>query len=140
MHDLVIDTSLIAKWYLKDEEGFESADKILEDFKTATVDIFLPTLAIYELGNTFFVSYLRKRLTKDLCKRSFTNLLEYPFVYRTPPYEETLNISLKHNVSFYDASYLALALTIPAPFYTGDNRLYKKLRKDYKIIRSLKEY
>jgi predicted nucleic acid-binding protein len=45
-------------------------------------------------------------------------------------YEQMTKISLRHNISVYDASYIALALHLKAVFYTADLELTQKFPKN----------
>ncbi|NCP46874.1 hypothetical protein AUJ42_02520 [Candidatus Collierbacteria bacterium CG1_02_44_10] len=40
----------------------------------------------------------------------YSNFLGFPIQYLSPNYHDTLDISLRYDLSFYDASYLSLAL------------------------------
>jgi len=56
-------------------------------------------------------------------------LSEYGFDVWVPSgklHEETARISLRYDVTVYDASYVAIAMHLGAPLYTADIELVKK--------------
>lgn len=44
MKSVVLDASVALKWYLREEEYFEKALKLLEDFVSGTITIIVPDL------------------------------------------------------------------------------------------------
>lgn len=141
MDRVVLDASLVAKWYLKDEEEADEARDILEDYAQGKFEVVLPSLIVYELGNVLFVaSVLRKRLGRVTCQAALKNFFSYPFSYEEPSFDNALKLAFKHKVSFYDACYITLAESLSCPFFTGDQRLYGKLKTKVKSIKSLKDY
>ncbi len=47
---MILDTSVVAKWFLE-EEGTDKALKIRDDYVHGKIDVEIPDLLIYELGN-----------------------------------------------------------------------------------------
>jgi len=137
---IVTDASHMAKWYLTDEENTTIANNILNEYTAGTIQIYLPYLAIYELGNIFFVAQMRNRISMSLCEKNIENFLNYPFVYKHPSYEHAMKLSLRYGITFYDASYIALAEKLSGPMYTGDMRLYKTVSRTLKFVHPLNAY
>ncbi|KKR72122.1 MAG: PilT protein domain protein [Microgenomates group bacterium GW2011_GWC1_41_8] len=140
MTNIVLDASLAAKWYLRDESDAQTADAIFYDYENDYVQIYFPPLAIYELGNILFTANLRKRITKPDGEKSFKNFIQHPFEYKIPPYANALQLSYRLNITFYDAAYIVLADELKCSFYTGDEKLYKKVKKDFDFIYYLEQY
>ncbi|MBU1110646.1 type II toxin-antitoxin system VapC family toxin [Patescibacteria group bacterium] len=141
MTHLVIDASLVAKWYLRDEQDAGAADSILGGLCAEEIVLCAPLLLLYEVGNILFVaSSLRNRLTKISAKKVLANLQKLPINYQEPDFNKVISLTLKHNISFYDGAYLQLAKGLDIPFITGDNRLCNKLKGQEKNIFPLNEY
>ncbi|MBI4130507.1 type II toxin-antitoxin system VapC family toxin [Candidatus Roizmanbacteria bacterium] len=140
MTKIVLDSSLVAKWYLRDESDIHIADTIVGDYLTDTIQIYFPPLVIYEIGNILFTASLLKRITKSDGEKSFNNFIQHPFEYKNPIYTNVLKLAYQFIITFYDAAYIALAKDLNCPFYTGDEKLYKKVKNDLSFVYSLKEY
>jgi predicted nucleic acid-binding protein len=128
MNKVVLDVSLMAKWFLSDEELQQESQHILNDYVDGKIEVVLPRLAVYEMGNILFVASVRKRVTRQVCKKDLENFSKYPFEYIEPDYESTMVVSLKYGISFYDSVYVTLASDLKIPLVTGDNRLWQKTK------------
>ena len=58
------------------------------------------------------------------------SLSDYPFDVSAPKelLLETSRLSVQHNITTYDASYLALSEHLNIPFFTADDKLLKRVR------------
>lgn len=89
-----------------------------------------PTLLTYEIGNTLWKeATLYRHLTREKTQRLlhlYRNLLELMNL-REPEPSRTLELAHSHGITYYDASYLALAEQTEAELVTADNRLASKV-------------
>ncbi len=121
----VVDASVCAKWFL-DEDFSENARLLRDSFVTGRLGISVPSLLFYETLNALRYSGLYNERELGLAAES---LSKYGFDVWSPRgqvYSETANVSVGHDVSVYDASYVALSMLLHAPFYTVDRELLEK--------------
>jgi predicted nucleic acid-binding protein len=97
-------------------------------------------LAFYELGNTVWkMTYLRKAMSIEEAIIVLNALIE---VYgrmkglRNRDVRTTLEIALKEGLTFYDASYIKVALENNLDLVTDDERLYRAASKYVKTFKS----
>jgi len=121
MKTIVIDASMAASWVLKDERSILGDSFLYEvtGMKRITTGVFW-----YEYRNILVSNKRRRRLTEEevpaclaeiqLLKIQEHNLTDHQWI---------ISLALKHNLSAYDASYLALAIQEGAVLATNDRRL-----------------
>jgi predicted nucleic acid-binding protein len=135
----VIDASVVAKWFL--EEEFSDKAKILRDsFVTGKLTISVPILIFYEALNALKYSGVYNEEELAHVARA---LSKYGFETWEPKgklYEQMAKISLRHDVSVYDAAYIALALHLKAVFYTADLELTQKFPESAQHIGNVKTF
>jgi predicted nucleic acid-binding protein len=124
---LVVDASVAAKWLLPaaQESLVEQATHLLALETEGSADFIVPDLFWPEIGNVLWKAVRRERVTPTQAEESLTTALSWAF--DTIPSRHLLNqaleIGLKHQRSFYDSIYLALAVSQRIEFVTADERL-----------------
>lgn len=134
---VVVDASVMAKWFL-DEEFSDDARLLRDRFVTGKSTIAVPSLLFYEVLNAMKYSGVYKAGQLALAARS---LSKYGFEVWEPKgklYEQTGKVSLEHEISVYDASYIALAMSLQATLYTADTDLTQKFPEIAQHIQSFK--
>ena len=135
--EVVLDASVVVKWFSK-EEGSDLALKLRDEHLAGRMTLISPDLLIYEVSNALrhnpgFDADDVKGAVRDLFD------LELDLV---PPNEEIFSKAAMRafelGISIYDACYLALAELMGLEFITGDERLYRKVRK-FKFVKQLRE-
>jgi predicted nucleic acid-binding protein len=119
--DLVLDASLALQWFLEDEAGRQYGLNVLASLSTKRAVV--PTLWFYEVGNGLLMAYRRKRITFDQIDGFLTRLKVLPIdAAAQSPAElfELPALAQKHNLTNYDAAYLALAMRLNLPLATTD--------------------
>lgn len=139
-NSLVIDSSVAVKWLIiKDELYIGQADKVLKDLKAGFVELFMPELVKYEIGNVL----LNKKLTLNDIKRSIALFYKIPIKFNKEDVVSsvvTAQIAFKYGITYYDASFIALAQKLEATLITDNPKHQNKYKgKEIKII-SLKNY
>ncbi|HJT20878.1 MAG TPA: type II toxin-antitoxin system VapC family toxin [Nitrospira sp.] len=136
---VVPDASVILKWVLeKDTEpGYSQAAMLQEALLAETIEIRIPTLWRYEVGNVLGLK--KPRMAMEL----MSALLAYEFEEIPLRTEYALDV-LKHmqdvpGVTFYDAAYHVLALRTKGLYVTADN-IYVRRAKDKGHVTLLKEW
>jgi predicted nucleic acid-binding protein len=137
--NIIIDASVIIKWLLPDEED-PVAMNIKNDFAAKEMTISIPYLTYYEVGNVLKIAVKRDRITKDIAEKLYQAFVNLDFVvYATRDLSMlTISKTLEYDISFYDASYIALAEYLNIPFLTADSKLANNV--DNKLVIDLKKY
>ena len=112
MSVLVVDPSVAAAWCFKDEAN-EYTESIL-DAVSAVHEALAPRLWAYELRNTVLMGVRRQRIT-TIDAQEFLQLLPDSRIRLTDPvyYDEVFVLAERYGLTFYDASYLDLAIRRP---------------------------
>lgn len=126
---IVPDVSVILKWVLEKESepGHREASILQEAFLAEEIDVRVPTLWRYEVGN---VIGLKK---PSLAIELMGALLAYEFDEVPLSNEYALDV-LKHmnevsGVTFYDAAYHVLALRTKGVYLTADVAYVKRAKR-----------
>lgn len=132
---LVIDTSVIIKWFLKEEDS-EKALTYLQSYKEGLSSIVIPQLLFYELGNAF----ISRKVTSnhadkaiEALKRLNLEVVNIEFLFFKKIFRNAQRLSL----TFYDSAYVALAQERGCSFITADKKLYQKVSKKIPQIKLL---
>ena len=135
---VVIDASVAAKWYLEEEHS-DHARRLRDSFVLGTVTISVPALLLYETLNALKYSgvYDEKEL-----EAAASSLSKYGFEVFQPTgelYRETAHDSVRHDISVYDASYIALSTHLKVPLFTVDREILDKFPRKARHISAFKE-
>ncbi len=127
MEIFVPDTSVILKWAigLESELDREKAIHILDAWVGNNIEIVLPELWVFEVGNVL------GRMVPDSALEKMETLLEFRFKTKElnkQTCKSILKLMKDLSVSFYDASYHALAQRMGGVFITADDKYYQKAR------------
>ncbi len=139
MQKIIVDSSVIVKWLSEqDEERLEHADKIIKQAQNNKAILLVPELAKYEIGNALVV---HKDISIGEASIVFENLFSFPIQFVSQSYElvnETYKIAKNTRITYYDASFMALAKQENAVLVT-DNPKHQRKLKGVKVI-ALKDY
>jgi predicted nucleic acid-binding protein len=135
---LVLDASVILKWFLE-EEYSDVALKIRENFYREIYRIIEPDFLLYE-----FVNVLRYNpvYTEEDVIKAVNSLIESDMDIVLPTIElleVAVNIAKRYDVTVYDAIYIALAKLISGTYVTADKKLYEKV-KELKFVKFISEF
>jgi predicted nucleic acid-binding protein len=137
LEKVVLDASIIAKWYLK-EKYSEQALKLRDDYISGRITIAVPALLEYEVLNALKYSGAYSEQELEDVARSLNKYGFECWRLKDKLKDETIKVAAKYNISIYDASYLALSILTKAPFYTADEELLSKVN-ELKIAKHLKD-
>lgn len=140
MKTIILDSSVIAKWFFPTEQQSNIAIEIKEDFVEKRVIIYVPVLIYYEISNILKTAVKSYRVKEADAKLVFKNFLSLDLiVYNTKQILElSLEKAIKADISSYDAQYIVLAEILNYPLYTSDQKLLLKTKNS--LIRDLSEY
>jgi predicted nucleic acid-binding protein len=127
MAQIVLDASVIAKLFLK-EEGSDIAVRLKDDHVEGRIEILAPSLMKYEL-----ISALKsKNFSKNEIKLALEVVKDYGFStieLDDELFDKVAEIACDYNVSSYDASYIALAEDLGVILCTADGKMHGKVKK-----------
>jgi len=122
--DFVLDASLALQWLLEDEADREYGLAILSSLSRNHA--LVPMLWFYEVGNGLLMAWRRKRISADQITGFLTRLGALPIEPAEQAANEILDLPVlaqKHDLTNYDAAYLALAIKLSLPLATADRDL-----------------
>lgn len=136
---IIVDSSVIVKWLHKEDELYlKQADKIINEAQNKAATLLAPELAKYEVGNALLFSKKLSLKDANTILSSFY-LLPIQFIFMSKDLaNETYKIALESGITYYDASFVALAKRENATLVT-DNPKHQAKQLRIKVI-SLKEY
>ena len=123
---VVPDASVLLKWVLPEEREPDVAQAIaLRDaFLASRIRLQVPPLWFYEAGNVLAAHYPDSAAERLAALTSFRIPEARPnAAWR----EQIIKIATTHNVTFYDASYHALAVMLGGVFVTADEKYQRKV-------------
>jgi|YNPBryantNP2012_1023418.scaffolds.fasta_scaffold24529_3 predicted nucleic acid-binding protein len=125
MEKVVLDTSVVVKWFVE-EEGSEKAVDFLENYRQGKLKILAPEIIGLELANAlFFGAGLRGKVLQEALA-AFYNLgialipLDETLVREASKYSE------KFKIATYDALFIVLAEKEKCALITADKKHHQK--------------
>ncbi|HJW81826.1 MAG TPA: type II toxin-antitoxin system VapC family toxin [Acidiferrobacterales bacterium] len=134
MKVVVPDASVILKWVLPDpsgEEGLDAALRLRDAVISEKVYVKVPSLWLYEVGNT-----LTRRFPRQAAD-ALQLLIAFGLEESVPDdrwLSRAVGLTHDHGVTFYDAAYHALALVEKGIFVTADQKYIRKAGKAGRVI------
>lgn len=139
MRRVVLDASVVLKWYLVDEEYGQKALDLLFQYVSNGLEILAPSLLEYEVLNGLFVAQKRGRIREEkllIAIEGFIDL-EIKLKYLSHFHSRMMHYCKVYHRSVYDASYLAIADVEGITMITSDEGLYNAIKKDLKWVKWL---
>jgi predicted nucleic acid-binding protein len=123
---VVLDASVILKWVLdaETEPGHAAASRLLDRYQQGELNLLVPPLWLYEVGNTLCLKRPADAFAAltALCD---LGLSEVPFDRGV--IQRAVVLAQSHGLTFYDASYLAVAEEEKTVLVTADGKFYRRL-------------
>jgi len=125
---IVLDSSVIAATFLREDGVSEVAEKIVEEYNSYyTLD-----LSIAEITNVAWKKVMFEKepieIVKDglrMCIEFITSVCEV--VNSAELYDAAFKIAIEKNISAYDSLFAALSIKYSAPLATADKKLFEKV-------------
>ena len=131
---IVLDASVVAKWYNK-EEYSDKAAEILGNYIEGLFDIKEPPLILYEVSNAI---YKNDQLSVEDAVRAVESLIrligETVEIPSNEDFKEAMKIARLLKISFYDSSYIQIAKKYNAKLITADDEMYEKAKKLTRVV------
>ena len=124
MSDFVLDASLALQWFLEDEADRRYSLAVLTTLTQNRA--FFPIVWFYEVGNGLLMAFRRKRITFDQVEGFLARLKQLAIEAAQQTPEEIFELpglAQKHNLTNYDAAYIAVSLRLDLPLATTDSDL-----------------
>jgi predicted nucleic acid-binding protein len=133
---IVLDTSAVMALVLAEEEG-EEVEELIRDTIGINGQIFVPGLFWYELGNGLLAAERSDRISPRATSAAVSEFARFPVVTHQqsdfPTADRILNLAREHGLTYYDASYLDLALRVKAPLKSFDTHL-QNIKSSFPLI------
>lgn len=134
---IVIDTSVLIKWIkTKNEDLLREARRLRTTIERRQLDVHVPALLLYEVGN---ILLLKTDLDVAGLDDALSDLEALPLMV-APPAAPLLGraarLGKELGLTFYDASFLALAVELDCPLITADGPFWN-LAKSLPRVRHL---
>lgn len=125
MTNIIVDTSVVTKWYAQEKENdLDQAFRLLESCNAGTIALICPKIILLEIAN---VLYWGKKLDQALCVESLQSFeklcTKFVDVDNTQLIIKTM---YDHKLASYDAAFISLALEENVPLVTADYKHHKK--------------
>jgi len=122
---LVVDASVVSKWFLREEESDAASELLRKNWI-----LYAPELLVAEIGNVLWKRLEKRELTLEQAELIMARFAAAPIVL--VPVEQLTYMALRiahlHRRNFYDCTYLALALREKCRMVTADMRFLNALR------------
>jgi len=129
MKNVVIDTSVTVKLLNDQQETYiKQANKVLLDAKKGKIFLLAPELSRYEIGNAI----LKKKLDMPFAQDTLEIAYDLPIQFVKETYKlarQTYEIAIESNITYYDASFIALAIQENAILVTDNVKHQGKISK-----------
>ena len=140
MRGFVLDTSVILKWFSESgESDLDRALQLRQSMLEGNIFFVVPDLLFYELANA--LRHNPNFSMKDV-EQAVHSVFEMGLEVQSVDGEvmgEAISLAFKHNLTGYDAYFLALAKKEGKPFITADYRFMRRV-KGFREIIKLSEY
>jgi predicted nucleic acid-binding protein len=128
MSEIVVDTSVVVKWYVP-EQHHEHARALRDEYLDGNFELVAPALMPFEAVNALkYSGYYDGQGLEE----ASTSLPEYGIdlfaLHETGPVVE---IATDLDITIYDAAYIALARTLDTKAYTADGNLLDDIDGEY---------
>ena len=141
MSDIVVDSSVIAKWILPEGDSIQARRLILEVPMTGQ-RMFVLDLALTETANAIWKRHHQHIIKVEEARQLLGRLLRTPVHVQpsTDLLDAALEIAAKHDRTIYDALFVALANKLQLPGITADKPLWQAVHADFPNITLLRDW
>ncbi len=135
---LIADASVVAKWYLRDEDLIAEADRLYADWDGEHWNLVVPGHFPFEVVHAIHHAWRRQRLPQqatDTAIADFTNLLAaMTFVEPRFIVQHGSQLATALGVNFFDACYLRIAQMTGFSYITADAAFYRQTQSQPGVL------
>ena len=132
MKNYVVDASVILKWVLGNEResDHEQAMALLETWTEGDIELSAPILWQYEVGN-----FLGRSLNEEAMDKMnlLLNLNIRNVAFTDGMWNQCFTWMRQKSITFYDASYLAVAFEVQGTLITADEKFAGEMEETNRI-------
>ena len=124
----VVDASVAVKWFSPEIHALE-AERFLEAAHKGLLTLYAPSLLLYELGNALGKG---KRFSGENIVIALGVLFNSPIEFVPPTtvlMQAAVRMMTTYHLTFYDATYGALAYSLGVPLITADPKDQGKIKE-----------
>jgi predicted nucleic acid-binding protein len=124
MSQLVIDSSVVIKWFVVEPYSTE-ARRLLTEYQTGTLTLLAPDLLNAEIGNIVWKKHILQGMAAGDAQLIIDTFRAMPLV-QTPTstlLDNAYRLAVTHQRTVYDVLYVALSLQAACQFITADEKL-----------------
>jgi len=131
----VIDASVVAKVYLKDEEFSSQADAVISHYIDGSVELIAPQIILYEIPRAIEAAVRRRRLEVERGRQAIVDFLDLEISVLGsastlhPMIRSAFELAVAASCRFPDALYLLVSERSGYPLLTADRRLFEAAQR-----------
>ena len=130
---MVLDASVVAKWYNK-EEYSDKAAEILGNYIEGLFDIKEPPFILYEVSNAIYKNDQLSVEDAGAVESLIRLIGETVEIPSKEDFKEAMKIARLLKISFYDSSYIQIAKKYNAKLITADDEMYEKAKRLTQVV------
>ena len=116
---IVVDSSVVIELLLRSQTGVKIEERLLSPFE----DLCAPHLLVLEVAQVLRRYCISGDMSPERGKEALEDLIDMPITKYPHDIFLPRLWELRHNITAYDAVYIALAEALPAPLLTRDQYL-----------------
>ena len=120
----VLDASYILNYLLPDEQ-WEAVMGFFQKHNERKINLISSTLLLFEVANSLRYAVKTKRINQEFAHKLLLRLTDLSIKLIEIDIHKALDLAFEHNISVYDAAYIALARQEKLPLLTLDKQLQK---------------
>lgn len=124
----VVDSSFVLSFLLPEESNNLASD-IFSHYMEGSVQLISTVLLPFEVLNSLRTALIRRKISEGSALRFGELFLNLKITLVEVSEKDLLDLSLRRNLTVYDAAYLQLAIEKRWPLLTFDNRLKDEISK-----------
>lgn len=141
MSDVVVDSSVVAKWILPEPDSAQ-AQRLISEVALKGERLVVLDLVFVEVTNAIWKRYYQGLASLDEARQLLDKLVQIP-VHIEPAsrlLKPALEIAMKHSRAVYDALFVALCQDLDLSGITADEPLYHAIHADFPRIILLRNW
>jgi predicted nucleic acid-binding protein len=141
MSDVVVDSSVVAKWFVPEPDSAQ-ASRVMTDTAAVGGRLIVLDLAFIEVANVIWKKHRQKAITLDEARGSLADLMHAPVHPEpaAPLLAQALEVAVKYDRAVYDALFVALTQAFAVRAVTADEPLYNTTHADFPQIVLLRDW
>lgn len=121
---------MFLKWYLRDEDLLEEADRLADDWRAERAVLIEPGHLPYEFVHAIVRAMRRQRFSQVQADQAIAEFVRLSRRFNFPAWQPVVQggarLATALGVNFYDACYLQVARMEGVPLLTADEAFYRQ--------------